>query len=108
MYKIIIREADSGARRILTKIQPYQTLLEICLNHHIELRHQCGGVCHCTTCLIEVVKGGSFLDDPSKRELDFLKRKAAVSGSNARLGCQSMLIEGHGEIEILIPKQDEF
>lgn len=106
MHKIIIREATSGAKKILRNIQPYQTLLEICLDHKIELGHQCGGVCHCTTCIVQVEKGASFLDEPSRRELDFLKRKT-IGGLNARLGCQTMLIEGSGEIEILIPEQDE-
>lgn len=40
----------------------------------------------------------------SRREEDFLKRVKHVN-TNSRLACQSLLLEGKNEIEILIPVQ---
>jgi len=106
MYKLTIRSGKSSRAKILKGVQPNQTLLEICLNNGVDLRHQCGGVCHCTTCVVRVVKGMEALEEPSRRELDFLKRKTS-EGPDARLSCQSMLLEGSGEVEITIPESGE-
>jgi ferredoxin len=45
-----------------------------------------------------------FLDERSKREEDFVSR-AADPQSNSRLACQSLILEGTGEIIATIPDQ---
>ncbi len=47
------------------------------------------------------------IDELSDREEDFIDR--AVSPKlNSRLGCQSLLLDGDGEIEITLPDQTQF
>jgi 2Fe-2S ferredoxin len=89
---------------ILHRINAGQTILEIALKHDIDLHHQCGGVCACATCHIYIEKGGGHLEEASKREEDFI-RKALHPEINSRLGCQCLLVEKSGSIEVTIPDQ---
>lgn len=91
----------------LEKVEAGQTLLEIALTNDIELHHNCGGVCACTTCHLYVEKGMEFIDELSDREEDFIDR-AVNPRLNSRLGCQSLLLEGEGRIEVTIPDQTQF
>lgn len=91
----------------LEKVEAGQTLLEIALTNDIELHHNCGGVCACTTCHLYVEKGMEFIDELSDREEDFIDR-AVSPRLNSRLGCQSLLLEGEGRIEVTIPDQSQF
>lgn len=91
----------------LEKVEAGQTLLEIALTNDIELHHNCGGVCACTTCHLYVEKGMQFIDELSDREEDFIDR-AVSPRLNSRLGCQSLLLEGEGRIEVTIPDQTQF
>ena len=105
MYNIRFSFIQKGIDPIvLTNVEPGQTLLEIALKNDIELHHNCGGVCSCTTCHLFIDKGLEFLDAAEKRERDYVK---TVMGHkpNSRLGCQSLLLEGEGEIEIIVPDQ---
>jgi 2Fe-2S ferredoxin len=88
----------------LNNIEPGQTLLEIALGHDIELHHNCGGVCSCTTCHLYIETGMDHIDEMSRREKDFIRR-AANPHENSRLGCQSLLLDGDGVIEITVPDQ---
>ena len=91
----------------LEKVEDGQSLLELALKNDIELHHNCGGVCACTTCHLYVEKGMEFLEELSDREEDFIDR--AVSPKlNSRLGCQSLINEGAGTIEVTIPDQTQF
>lgn len=91
----------------LENVEAGQSLLEVALKNDIELHHNCGGVCACTTCHLYVEKGMEHIDELSDREEDFIDR--AVSPKlNSRLGCQSLLLEGTGDIEVIIPDQTQF
>lgn len=91
----------------LENVEDGQSLLELALKNDIELHHNCGGVCACTTCHLYVDKGMEFLEELSDREEDFIDR--AVSPKlNSRLGCQSLINEGNGTIEVTIPDQTQF
>jgi ferredoxin, 2Fe-2S len=107
MYTIRFSFEEKNFQPItLTSIEEGQTLLEIALGHDIELHHNCGGVCSCTTCHLYIEKGMEYIDEMSRREKDFLRR-ANHPHSNSRLGCQSLLLEGTGEIEITVPDQSQ-
>lgn len=84
-----------------------QSLLEIALKNDIELHHNCGGVCACSTCHLYVEKGDSCLEELSDREEDFIDR-AVNPRLNSRLGCQCVLLDGNGEIEVTLPDQTQF
>lgn len=92
---------------VLTNVESGQSILEIALKNDIELHHNCGGVCACTTCHLYVEKGMEYIDELSDREEDFIDR-AMSPKLNSRLGCQSLLMDGSGEIEVTLPDQTQF
>ena len=108
MYTIRINFEEKGLEPVtLTGIAPDQSLLEVCLDNDIELHHNCGAVCACSTCHIYVDKGGDFLEELSDREEDFIDR-AVNPRINSRLGCQCVLQNGEGVVEITLPDQTQF
>ena len=105
MYRIHFRFIQPSIQSVtLTNVEAEQTLLEVALKNDIGLHHNCGGVCSCTTCHLYIEKGLEFIDPMERRENDYLNR---VMGRKpeSRLGCQSLLLPGKGEIEILVPDQ---
>lgn len=108
MYTIKINFEEKGKEPVtLTNVEAGHSLLEVALMNDIELHHNCGGVCACTTCHLYVEKGMEHLEELSDREEDFIDR--AVSPKlNSRLGCQSLLLDGNGEIEVTLPDQTQF
>ena len=108
MYNLKINFEEKGVAPItIANLEPNQTLLEICLKNDIELHHNCGGVCACTTCHLYIDKGMDSIDELTDREEDFIDR-AKDPRLNSRLGCQSLLLDGDGEIEITLPDQTQF
>lgn len=108
MYTIRIKFEQKGVEPVVFEnIEAGQTLLEIALKNDIELHHNCGGVCACTTCHLYINKGMDFIDELSDKEEDFIDR-AANPRLNSRLGCQSLLLEGGGEVEVTLPDQTQF
>ncbi|MFM7511384.1 MAG: 2Fe-2S iron-sulfur cluster-binding protein [Bacteroidota bacterium] len=91
----------------LQGVKPGQSLLEVALLNNIELHHNCGGVCACSTCHLYVESGDIFLEEISDKEEDFIDR-AVNPRLNSRLGCQCLLLEGQGELDIRIPDQSQF
>ena len=109
MYQINFRFEQKGLEPVtLNSISADQSILEIALTNDINLHHNCGGVCACSTCHIYVEKGDDFLPELSEKEEDFIDR-AVSPRLNSRLGCQCILEEGSsGEITILVPDQSQF
>ncbi len=91
----------------MDNIEAGNSLLEVALMNDIELHHNCGGVCACTTCHLYVEKGMEHLEELSDREEDFIDR-AVNPKLNSRLGCQSLLLDGDGVVEVLLPDQTQF
>ena len=105
MYTIQFRFIQKGIEPVLlTNVETGQTLLEIALKNDIELHHNWGGVCSCTTCHLFIDKGMEFIDEMEKRENDYLNRVVGRQ-MNSRLGCQSLLLDGEGEMETRVPDQ---
>ena|SRR5688572_1745496 len=108
MYKVKFNFEEKGMSPLtVDNVEPGQTLLEIALKNDIELHHNCGGVCACTTCHIYIEQGMDYIDEITDREEDFIDR-AVNPRLNSRLGCQSLLLDGSGEIEVLLPDQTQF
>ncbi|MCW3108191.1 MAG: ferredoxin, 2fe-2S [Segetibacter sp.] len=108
MYSIKFRFEEKGREPVtLTDIEPDQSLLEVALLNHIELHHNCGGVCACSTCHVYINKGEDYLEELSDKEEDFIDR-AVNPRINSRLGCQCVLLDGDGEIEVSLPDQTQF
>ncbi len=108
MYRIKFNFEQPGLQSIILEtIEEGQSLLEVALKNDIELHHNCGGVCACSTCHVYVHKGEDSLEELSDKEEDFIDR-AVNPRINSRLGCQCLLLEGDGEIEVTLPDQTQF
>ncbi len=108
MYTIIYQFEQKGLEPVtLTDVAPDQSLLEIALTNDINLHHNCGGVCACSTCHLYVEKGAEFLEELSDKEEDFIDR-AVSPRLNSRLGCQCVLQPGEGTIVVTLPDQTQF
>jgi 2Fe-2S ferredoxin len=108
MYKITFRFEQKGLEPItLENIESGQSILEVALKNDIELHHNCGGVCACSTCHLYIDKGEAYVEELSDKEEDFIDR-AVNPRLNSRLGCQCLLHEGAGEIEVTLPDQTQF
>ena len=108
MYNIKINFEQQGLQPVtLQNIEAGQSLLEIVLSNDIELHHNCGGVCACSTCHLYVNKGENSLEEITDREEDFIDR-AVNPRINSRLGCQCVLLDGNGDIEVTLPDQTQF
>lgn len=108
MYTITYKFEQKGLEPIiLTGVEDGQSLLEVALKNDIELHHNCGGVCACSTCHLYVEQGDSFLEELSDKEEDFIDR-AINPRLNSRLGCQCVLQEGEGDIVVTLPDQTQF
>jgi len=108
MYSITFKFEEKGRDPLtLMEIEPGQSILEVALKNDIDLHHNCGGVCACSTCHIYVEQGDRYLEELNDREEDFIDR-AVNPRINSRLGCQCILLDGAGEISVTLPDQTQF
>ena len=76
------------------------SLLDIALAHGIELEHNCGGSCACTTCHVIVKDGEANLSDMQEDEEDRLDTAVGLT-IHSRLGCQAVV---RGDVTVEIPE----
>lgn len=109
MYSITFQFEQKGLSPItLNNIEADQSILEIALDHDIDLHHNCGGVCACSTCHLYVEQGEDLIEELSDKEEDFIDR-AVNPRLNSRLGCQCVLLAGKsGNIKVTLPDQTQF
>jgi len=88
------------AGKVIT-VEEGTSILEAALANEIELEHNCGGVCACTTCHIIVQAGLSSLLTASEVEEDLLDRAWGLT-AESRLACQAIV--GTENLTIEIPK----
>ena len=67
-------------------------ILEVALANGIDLQHNCGGVCACSTCHVIVKKGLRSLTEMEDDEGDQLDEAEGLT-LDSRLGCQSKITE---------------
>ena len=87
---------------VLRRVKKGQTVLEVALNNKIDIDHNCGGICSCSTCHIYITKGNHHIESKSRKEQHYIDR---LKNANefSRLGCQCLLLDGKGDIEVVIP-----
>jgi 2Fe-2S ferredoxin len=78
------------------------SILDIALGHGIDIEHQCGGQCACSTCHVIIRKGFDKLSDSTDQEEDYLDRAEGLTPTS-RLACQA-IPEPDAEIVVEIPK----
>ncbi len=109
MYSITFSFEQKGIPSVtLDNVAPDQSLLEIALDNNIELHHNCGGVCACSTCHLYINQGEDLVEELSDKEEDFIDR-AVNPRLNSRLGCQCILLPGKsGALSVTLPDQTQF
>lgn len=108
MYNVTFKFEQKGLEPITIKdVESDQSILEVALKNDIDLHHNCGGVCACSTCHVYVESGEDFLPELSDKEEDFIDR-AINPRLNSRLSCQCILEDGDGEITVTLPDQTQF
>lgn len=105
IYKVKLNFEEKNHESIELAIAEGESVLDVCLDNGIDLQHNCGGVCGCSTCHVYVTKGDEHLQEISDKEEDFIDR-ALTPRINSRLGCQCVVIDG--DIEVTIPDQSQF
>lgn len=105
IYKLKINFEEKNHPTLELPIAAGESVLDVCLDHGIDLQHNCGGVCGCSTCHVYVNKGEDKIQEISDKEEDFIDR-AINPRISSRLACQCILIDG--DFEVTIPDQSQF
>jgi ferredoxin, 2Fe-2S len=93
---------DESGEAVVRKAKAGQTVLEVALNNKIDIDHDCGGICSCSTCHVYVTKGNQYIESKNRKEQHYIERLKNKK-ENSRLSCQCLLLEDTGEIEVIIP-----
>jgi 2Fe-2S ferredoxin len=80
------------------------TLLDAALDNGIDIPHECGGNCACTTCRVEVVAGMEHLSQMEEAERDRLSTDEEFTPA-CRLSCQALLLGG--AVTVFLPASTE-
>lgn len=78
------------------------SVLDIALEHGIDLDHACGGVCACSTCHVIVRQGSDILNEATEEEEDQLEEAPGLRPTS-RLACQSVP-DGTTDVVVEIPE----
>lgn len=102
---------DEHKHEHVAEVDPSQTpahragqpgsLLEIALNHGVEIGHACGGVCACATCHVIVREGMHTCNEPSEAEENELDEAYGLT-VHSRLACQCVPT-GEQDLVVEIP-----
>ena len=108
MYNITFKFEQKGMEPVtIENVASDQSILEVALKNDIDLHHNCGGVCACSTCHLYVEQGEDLIEELSDKEEDFIDR-AISPRLNSRLGCQCVLLERGGDLVVTLPDQTQF
>jgi 2Fe-2S ferredoxin len=80
-----------------------ESLLDVALNHGVDLRHACGGICACITCHVIVERGDENLSPMEKNEEDCLYRVPDYT-LRSRLACRAVV---RGDVTVRVPTRCE-
>jgi ferredoxin, 2Fe-2S len=98
MPKITFKSSTPG-QDITLEAKEGQTILDVALDNHIDLEHNCGGNCACTTCHVIIREGVSNLTEMDEDEEDRLDTADGLT-LTSRLGCQARI---KGDVVVEIP-----
>ncbi len=102
MPKITFKLGNLG-QDITLEAKEGQTVLDVALDNHIDLEHNCGGNCACTTCHVIVREGVGNLSEMDEDEEDRLDTAEGLT-LTSRLGCQAKI---KGDVVVEIPKNTQ-
>lgn len=78
-----------------------ESLLELAMEHGINIEHACGGVCACSTCHVHIERGNENLSESTEAEEDRVEEAPGLQ-RNSRLACQCIL-EKNGPVVVRVP-----
>jgi len=104
MYKVVFKFENKELSEKVCKGYDGDSILDVALDNDIDLHHNCGAVCACSTCHVYVEEGMDSLPEITDKEDDFIDR-AINPTLNSRLACQCKL---SADLEVVIPDQDQF
>ncbi|MFQ5509227.1 MAG: 2Fe-2S iron-sulfur cluster-binding protein [Leptospirillia bacterium] len=81
------------------------SLLDIGLAGGVDIGHNCGGVCACTTCHVVVKSGAENLSEMDDDEEDRLDTAKGLT-LHSRLACKAV-VEGTGEVTVEVMMNSE-
>lgn len=79
------------------------SLLDIALKNGIDLEHNCGGNCACSTCHVIITEGIDYLTPKNMDEEDQLDEADGLTLSS-RLACQARIF---GDVVVEIPQSGQ-
>ena len=103
MGTITFRFEVKGNEPVVAEIFEGESILDVALDNDVNLHHNCGAVCGCSTCHVYVESGEDLLPEMSDREEEYVDR-ARNPKYNSRLACQCKLQE-EGDLIVTIPDQ---
>ena len=74
-------------------------ILDIALENDIQIDHNCGGNCACSTCHVIVKEGYESLEEPTEDEIDMLEDAEELT-DRSRLACQALVT---GDLVVVVP-----
>ena len=78
-----------------------ESLLELAMEHGINIEHACGGVCACSTCHVYVEQGEKNISEATEVEDDRVEEAPGLQ-RNSRLSCQCV-IQKEAKIVVRVP-----
>lgn len=90
--------------RITVEAHGGDTILDAALENGIDIAHECGGNCTCTTCHVCIVEGMENLSPMEGPEAERLET-APDRTPRSRLACQTLLLGG--PVTVWVPGDSE-
>jgi 2Fe-2S ferredoxin len=78
-----------------------ESILELAMEHGINIEHACGGVCACSTCHVYIEQGEGAISEATEAEDDRVEEAAGLQ-RNSRLSCQCVL-ERNVPVTVRVP-----
>jgi ferredoxin, 2Fe-2S len=105
MYNITFQFEEKNKETVtINNCAEDDSILEVALKNGIEIHHNCGGVCACSTCHIYIDKGEQHIEELTDKEEDFIDR-AKNPRISSRLSCQCALLAGSGDVTVTVADQ---
>lgn len=103
MPNITFKFEEKDKEPLTVEISKGEIILDVALDSNVDLHHNCGAVCACSTCHIYIEEGADSLTEMTDKEEDFVDR-ARNPKYNSRLACQCKLTED-SDLVVTIPDQ---
>ena len=105
MPHITFRFEEKNKDPITVEISKGEIILDVAMDSDVNLHHNCGAVCACSTCHVYIEQGADSLKEINEKEEDFVDR-ARNPKYNSRLACQCIL-EDDVDLVVTIPDQSD-